>query len=428
MMGARPRDAGMDAASIDASLDDAASEDAALDASPGDAGFDASTPTDAASDSAAADASVGFDIPADAWTTGTLSGTPPRAELLPLPGGGEGGPVLTSNNPEEYTGDGLLYGNARPSPTRGGMAYPLTGDFGVYLHHLNRSGRTSYVWILVTNPGTSDVTVSAEGSGYDQSETGGLGLGTSPDYRVSREWLSGSFDTTIAPTTIAPARPLAVYREDVPNGAEIDGRFAIRASAPVYVYVVATSIDDINEAVRRSRDDAPGDYRVSGTPPPPFGREAGVYAHDTWRASFDVAVPGAAAHVGLMVNTATGAGFSQVQAFPALAHYDQSAAEAVGMYGNVYDLDVGLAHDGADTTPRRVRATFQSLSTGAASRYWDGVATLDGVERDIRHIPGSVATPLGEFTLAPGERARFRFRAMVPGLTSIPQALVFESY
>ncbi len=180
--------------------------------------------------------------------------------------------------------------------------------------------------------------------------------------------------------------------------------------------------------MRRSRDDAPGDYRVSGTPPPPFGREAGVYAHDTWRGRFDVAVPGRDAHVGLMVNTATGAGLPQVQAFPALAHYDQSAAEAVGMYGNVYDLDVGLAHDSADTAPRRVRVTFQSLSTGAASRYWDGVATVDGVERDIRHTPGSVATTLGEFTLTPGERVRFRFRAMVPGLTSIPQALVLESY
>ena len=46
----------------------------------------------------------------------------------------------------------------------------------------------------------------------------------------------------------------------------------------------------------------------SGKPPPPFGREAGVYAHDLWQGTLDVEVPPDARHVGFMVNTATGGG------------------------------------------------------------------------------------------------------------------------
>jgi hypothetical protein len=374
---------------------------------------------------AALDGSSGPEIGVDRWSAGTLTGLPARGELLPLPGGGVGGPVLTSNNPEIFTGEGLLYGNARPSPTRGGEAYELSGDFGVYLHHVNQTGARAYVWLLVTNPGASDVTVRAEGSGYDQTETGGLGLGSSPDYRVSAEWIRETPDTVVAETSLAPARPLVIWREDVNDRAELDGRFAIHTSAPVYVYVVTTAIDDVNEAIRLSRTDAAGDYRVSGRPPPPYGRECGVYAHDTWAARFDVAVPSGPSHVGFMVNTATGSGFSQVQAFPALVHYDESAAESVGMYGNVYDLDIGLAHDG--TGSRHVRVVFHSLASGAASRYWDGLSLVDGREVVVRHVPGSVSTTLAELDLAPGETTRVHFRAMVPGLASIPQALTIES-
>ena len=98
--------------------------------------------------------------------------------------------------------------------------------------------------------------------------------GVSPDYRVSREWLLASPTTTVPDTALEPARPIVIYREDVPDGAEVDARFAVHADAPVYVYVVATAIDDVNEAVRRSREDAPGDYRISGTPPPPLDRKS----------------------------------------------------------------------------------------------------------------------------------------------------------
>ncbi|MBM4376122.1 MAG: DUF3370 family protein [Deltaproteobacteria bacterium] len=363
------------------------------------------------------------------WSEGPLpSPLPAKGTLLPLPGGGIGEPVFTSNNPEVFKGNGLLYGTGHPSPTRGGKSFPMSGDFGVYLHHLNQSGATKVATLMVTNPNAAAVTVSAEGSGYNQTETGGLALNSSPDFFVSKEWITGTPSMLVPPTNLPPMKPLAIWQKQVKNNAEIDGRFVVHASGPVFAYLVVTDSTDLNQAIAVYKTDAPGIIAKSGNPPPPFGREAGVYAHDTWRGVIRAEVPPAGHHVGFAVNTATGLGFPQVQAFKALTHYSDSAAEAVGMYGNVYDLDVELAHDGEGSMPRKVGVVFASLVTADISRYWDGVGLVDGKEVILTHTPKSATTLLKEVTLAPGEKQVVRFQAMVPGLASIPQALFLVSY
>ena len=400
-----------------------------------DAG-DLTEPSDAGSSSADAgypSADAG-DFSHPYFQVGNLDGEVPADEvLLPLPGAGTGGPVLTSNNPELITGSGLLYSNARPSLTRGGQAYTLSGSFGVYLHHLvsTSDARPLWVQLVITNPNATPVEVSVRGSGYSQNEVGGLALGASPDYRVSEDWILDTPDVVHENVQIEPGRPFVVWKRVVNHNREVDGRFAMETDAPVYVYVVATEEDDINEAVTLSsgdnRRDAPGDYRISGTPPPDFGREAGVYAFDTWSGTLDVDVPATPSYASWMVNTATGQDYSQVQAFPALAHLDGSARESVGMYGNVYDLYIQLRNDGNDGSTRRVRLVFSSLSTANISRYWDGAALVDGNQVHLRHTPAEPSTTLTEIELAPGQTRTVHFQAMVPGLTSISQALSIES-
>lgn len=398
-------------------------------------------PSDGAADAAVTDG--GVVVPASAFVAGALESSdggvtsrtlPSRATLRPLPGGGNDVPVLTSNNPEVFTGVGVLYTNARALPTRGGTATRLEGTFGVYLHHLNQSGATRHVSLLLTNPNAAPLTVSVRGSGYSQGETGGLALGQSPDYRVSREWILDQPATMTGNVTIAPGAGVVVWAKAAAQNQEVDGRFRVVASAPVYAYVVAALDGTLEKALAVSQSvpmtEAPGDYRPSGNPPPPFGREAGVYRGDTWSSRFDVALPqaGGAAHVAFMVNTATGGGLAQVQAFPALAHLTESAREAVGMYGNVYDVDLGLVASAAQTSSRRVRVAFHSLAVGSASRWWDGASLVDGVLRDVRHVPGDATTTLFDGSLAPGASRRVRFQAMVPGLAAIPQALSVEVF
>ncbi len=366
-------------------------------------------------------------VVAEDWSQGLVPEDMPRGALLPLPGEGAGNPVITSNNPESFTGPGLLLGTARPTQTRGGDTYALAGRFGVYLHHLNNSGEPLWVTVMATNPNPNPVTVEVFGAAWTQDEAGGIGLGISPDYRVSEAWLFGDYRTEILPTEIPSLRPLRVWSGLLNHGREVDGRFDIRATEPVYLYIVASETDDLNDALMRGLEDAPGDYRTAGDPPPPFAREAGVYAHDRWAADFSVGLPQGPAHVGFMVNTATGAGFSQVQAFPALMHYEGSAQESVGMYGNVYDVRMELVHPGGDTRARNVRVWFASLSQTDVSRYWDGAGRVNNQPIAVRHVPGDVATLLWEGIVSPNERTSVHFEAMVPGLTSIPQALYIET-
>jgi hypothetical protein len=96
------------------------------------------------------------------------------------------------------------------------------------------------------------------------------------------------------------------------------------------------------------------------------------------------------------------------------------------MYGNVYDLTVRLTNRDP-AAARRVRLQFASLVQGNLSRYWDGAALLDERVVDVRHTTDDRTTDLADVRLAPGEARAVRLRAMVPGLTSIPQALLFES-
>jgi hypothetical protein len=376
---------------------------------------------------AAAPPAVHVDLDEAAWAAGDFSGGPPRIpECAPLPGAGEGPPLMVSNNPEAFDAPGLLMGNARPTQTRGGREYRLRGDFGLYLHHLYRGAGSVWLQVVVTNPTDAPVTLDARGSAYTQDEVGGLGLGQSPDYRVTQDWARDTPRVDLRGVQVPSRRPVRIWSGELGRNREADGRFSFHTSDDVYVYVVATAANDLNAAVNDALTDAPGDYRISGDPPPPFGREAGVYAHDTWRADFAVGVPAAGQRLGVIVNTATGGGHPQVQAFPALMNLEGSARESVGMYGVVYDLTVRLVN--RDPAARRtVRAGFGSIVNADLSRYWDGVGRLDGVPLDLRHTPDARTTPLAEFALAPGETRSVHLEAMVPGLTSIPQALLLET-
>jgi hypothetical protein len=387
------------------------------DAPRADAGVDA--PVDAMADARVPDAA------ATAWRAGPAPGRAPGDSLLEaLPGGGVGPPVFTSNNPETFTGTGFLYQAARPAPTRGGTSHPLSGRFGVYLHHLTASARPLSLVLFVTNPGTAPVTVSARGSGYAQGETPGL-----PDPQVALEWLTDAPATTVPATALPSERPLAIWTKTVPPGREVDGRFEVEASAPVYVYLVATENGGLDEAVALSRTEAPGNIHPPGNPPPPLGREAGVYAHDRWRGVWSVDVPPGPAFVGYPVNTATGGGYRQVQAFPALTRFADSSAEAVGMYGNTYDLTVTLRHDGGPGD-RRVRVLFAGnvAASSALSFQWNGPVRTDGQVSSVRLTPAApVAELVAPLTLRPGEARTVHVELPVPGLISITEALILEA-
>jgi hypothetical protein len=352
------------------------------------------------------------------WTPGNLESLPAFPTLRPLPGGAAGGPVFTSNNPEAFTSTGFLYQVARAHDVRGGESYPLSGDFGVYLHHVNETGGTKYLQLLVTNPNSSAITVSGEGSAWTSREIPLAQLG-GPDYAVAEAFLTGTPRHTISTTTVASFKATTVWITSLHHNGYVDGRFQLNTSADAYVYLMVTDTDDVNEAVGLTQVAAAGDIRTPGDPPPPYGREAGVYASDRWAGAWTVDIPAAGHWVGYALNTATGTGHTQVQAFPKLTAFADSAKEAVGMYGNIYDLYITLAP--ALDSAAAVDVVLASHGGGDPNFWWNGPIEVDGALQPVWLAPESPMQTLKTVNL--GALATVHLRQFVQGLSSIPFGL-----
>ncbi|WP_246069991.1 hypothetical protein [Mangrovivirga cuniculi] len=131
--------------------------------------------------------------------------------------------------------------NSRNDAQRGGAATPISGTFPVYLFHINKSGSQKYVHVLVTNPNSSSITISGKGSMYTNSEKPLYGSGTGQSYHVSRDWLDNTPRYSFTNVTLQPYKAYEVAKLPVAQGAMVDGRFEVTASAGAYVYTVVTS-------------------------------------------------------------------------------------------------------------------------------------------------------------------------------------------
>ncbi|MGC4945638.1 DUF3370 family protein [Streptomyces sp. DT224] len=377
-----------------------------------------------------------------AWTAGapTAPGPTVARELLhQLPGSAGGPELVVSNNPETVTGPGWLMQHARTTSTRGGSAHALSGTFPLYLYHQNSTGKTAWLHVLVSNPGTAPVTVSARGAAWTNADKPlvqdpAARAGTGPCYATSADWLSGNVKQYLSPAQVAPGRMVEAARLPM-TGPILDGLLEITASAGVYTYTVVTTDGSTTTAVNLSQTDsaaAPGNI-VSQTETT-YGREAGVYGASRWdtgRAVVDVA--GAGHHLGLAVNTTVRQVAALDQTSPATAALSDSSARSWGNYGLRYAVDLEL-HNPAPGT-RTVRLTFGSNVTAATDvpgDTWNGAMALsvDGGAEEIRTVYVRPTVPRDELAtlIVPGGGSRrVTLRFMVPGLITAGSQLLLES-
>jgi hypothetical protein len=127
------------------------------------------------------------------------------------------------------------------------------------------------------------------------------------------------------------------------------------------------------------------------------------------------------------VTAIDGGGFTPIHGPSALTRYTDSALS--NPHGVVYTAVLTLYHDGDGTAPRRVRVSLASFGSGASlTRLWDGSMLIDGVATHVVNTPTARRAVLREPTVPKTAPQQLRRDVFVPGLLSVPQALIAESY
>jgi hypothetical protein len=363
-------------------------------------------------------------------------------ELEPLPGGGDGVPILISNNPEIFTGTGLLAGSVQPRTGARGTTLPIPplSDFAYYLFHINRTGGTKRVFLLATPVVEWPVSATVEGA----LNANAWGPGASASVHtgkamVTRYPIARSID-------LHPGKVAALGYIDVWNGHCVDGRFAIRATGGLRVWDVAapygaSAADALALAQARF---APGEIKSPNAATGAMGRCAGLYRYERWKGSIEVEVGETPFVRGFRFD-------ERAQAFPGIATYTDSDPNSSGNYGSIYELELSVANATgrealvslefasypAQIAPNDLKEYWAFLAKrrwAIPTRIWDGHASLavGGKERLVHILtrptsPNAMRASLWSGVLPAGASEKLRLRVPVPGLISIPGALLVRA-
>jgi hypothetical protein len=367
------------------------------------------------------------------WTPGALPVTTnpaqmilPNAELLPLVITRGGNKFFKSNNPEIFRGNGWLMQNSRTDATRGGAAYALAGTNNAYLFHINQSGATKWIHLLVTNPNASSITVSSKGSYYTNTEKPLTGAATGPSYFVSKDWLNNTLrQPQTTATSLAQYQAKEIFKIQVNNSSMVDGLFEINTSGNAYYYTVITGTGNITDAINVSQGPfASGDYYTESTNA--YGREAGVYATSTVSAENDLDIPNAASHIGFALNTANKF-FPALedQNAPSLMRMTGASSKTYGNYGHKYNVKFHLYNN--NTTTKTVKLYFASnaVNASASNATWNGAIKMNGAVVNVYTRLNAPRQQLSTWSIPPG-LFNVTLDFYVPGLITSNQQLIFE--
>jgi Protein of unknown function (DUF3370) len=368
------------------------------------------------------------------WTAGLLPVTTnvtqhilPDNQLKPLEPTYSGDKMYVSNNPEIFTGNGWLMQNSRTDAIRGGASYALAGLNNVYLFHINQSGASKYIHLMISNPNTTNITYTGKGSYYTNAEKPLTGKATGQSYFVAKDWLNNTFRKVISTAvTVQPGKVSEVFKIQMNSSNMVDARFELNSSAAAYCYTVITSTGSLTDAVNATQGSfASGTYVAEGTNS--YGREAGVYSTSDVTASNVLQLPSTSGHIGFCLNTT--AKFKQVeeQTSAALMTMTGASSRSYGNYGIKYNISFQLQNN--NTTARTVKLYFASNAVDAtkSNSTWNGQVKLNGSNMDVytqlnnpRQLLATWTVPAGIFNMT--------LNFFVPGLITTNQQLIFESY
>jgi hypothetical protein len=364
------------------------------------------------------------------WISGNLSTQiVPLNNLKHIEGNLSGTPIWKSNNPEVVTGNGWLMQNARVDSSRGGASTPMSGTFGVYLFHINKSNATKYLHVLVSNPQSTTVTISGNGSTYNNVEKPLNGSGTGQSYFVSKDRLMNTPRTTFNNIPINSFKVYEIYKTQLLNNNMVDGYYEITASQGVYVYTVITSSGSLTDAVNATQTPASGDIYTEGTNA--YGREAGIYSASGWTGSTPITLPSGPAYLGLCLNTsskfAVNGTFLQNQNAPFSYKLNGASQNTYGNYGHKYSITLQLTNP--NSTAKSVSLSFASnftSTTNSPSFTYNGPIYLNGTLKNIYTTPTQPKQTLSTWNIPANSNFNATITFYVPGLITTGQQLILE--
>lgn len=370
---------------------------------------------------------------AASWSPGTLpvSTDPakqvlPNERLLPLNVTLGGAKIYKSNNPEIFRGNGWLMQNSRTDASRGGSRYALSGTNPLYLFHINKSGATKWLHVLVTNPNAASITVSSKGSYYTNTEKPLTGAATGQSYFVARDWLNNTLrQPQTAATSLAQYAAKEIMKIQVANSAMVDGRFEITTSGNAYYYTVITGTGSTRDAISASQGAfASGDYYTESTNT--YGREAGVYAYSTVSADNSLALPASAGHIGFALNTSNKFSSSlENQTADALMRLSNSSSRSYGNYGHKYKVVFRLSNNNSSSKTVRLYFASNSVNAAQSNATWNGPLRMNGSVVNVYTKLNAPRQRLSSWTVPPGQ-FNVTLEFFVPGLITANQQLIFE--
>jgi Protein of unknown function (DUF3370) len=308
--------------------------------------------------------------------------------VLPLPGSLDSVPVFNSNSPEIVLQPGVLLstfpGDGRHHP-EAHLNYPLQGRFDVFFHHIINGSkvgpRTLYLGMLIGNSSDKKVHVQLHSaiSYATKPDSPFITLDPVSDNKRGKYHAGPGDRVTLDQLRdkkqhgwhrrieLDPGEIKLVYQLPLRNGRT--GALKVQTDGPVYLASLAASakeksfgregepeLDDWKEVLdlplAHPRDKTPSVPGASGSLI--FGRVAGVSAGSSWQGYLTNDLdktklslsPGTI--VSYPISTIIGGthGTKQVQAAPMLVRYSDTAYQAHGNYGLLYDLTLPLYNSG----------------------------------------------------------------------------------
>jgi hypothetical protein len=407
-------------------------------------------------------------ITAAEWIKGAMpdttgSGTPttdilkklviPNTNLQPLGVTLGGPPLIVSNNPERFTGDGWLFQHSFKDAKQGGVDYPMRGATRIYMFHLNFTspGTTKYVSLVVHNPSASSILYTFKGAHYTNVDKPLTGGATGQSYWVSRDWISNT--PTITVGQINANSKHVLFTKQVNSGNMFDGLYEVSTAGPVYYYTVVTSSSNVSTVRSAASVGTPhasfaappdprvtqSDYRMetSGT----YARGAGVFTASEVTADNVLVVPDVPSRIGFCFNTSNKFYPMLEKQTPAVVVKTAPTTDTVrsiyssshnyGAYGMYFNTVFHLQNN--NSAPKTVNVYFaenENLVDGSsASGRWNSRFKVDGVASaayDV-YIQGNNPRKLLKTLTVPGGTTDFSLEVYIPGLITTNHQLIFET-